>query len=330
MKESTRRVAGFWPTSKDETDRNRRSIYVFTRRSVPFPMLEVFDRASPQLAHARRDVSTTPQQSLTLFNNDVVYGWSHSLAQRATKEAARCFRVGAPRPAVPDPVLASARCEREEHRRGVPRRAGEDSWRRAAPRTAHPALRRRSPSASRSRARPEVADKDLRAARLSISPAPSRTRTSSSTGTEKVQEYKNMSNFDNQRRNFLRRSGYSLGALTVGGVIGNGGVFASVQAAEFEARQSARRETAALPGEGEVRHLAAHDRRAGDAGPVRPQAAAGKAARPGGARVLPQGRADEHAGRCRQTLGLAAQVAAVRSERLVVLRLPAEHRAARG
>ncbi len=88
MKESSRRVAGFWPTSKDVQDRNRRSIYVFTRRSVPFPMLETFDRASPQLAHARRDVSTTPQQSLTLFNNDVVYGWSESLSARAISEAA--------------------------------------------------------------------------------------------------------------------------------------------------------------------------------------------------------------------------------------------------
>jgi Protein of unknown function (DUF1553) len=88
MKESTRRVAGFWPVSKDVKDRNRRSIYVFARRSVPFPMLEAFDRASPQVAHARRDVSTTPQQSLTLFNNDVVYGWSHALAERATAEAA--------------------------------------------------------------------------------------------------------------------------------------------------------------------------------------------------------------------------------------------------
>src|SRR5690606_36024589 len=87
MKESTRRVAGFWPVSKDIRDHHRRSIYVFTRRSVPFPMLEGFDRAAPQVAHARREVGTTPQQSLTLFNNEVVYGWSHALAARATSEA---------------------------------------------------------------------------------------------------------------------------------------------------------------------------------------------------------------------------------------------------
>jgi hypothetical protein len=87
MKESTRRVAGFWPTSKDIRDHYRRSIYVFTRRSVPFPLLEAFDRASPQVAHSRREVSTTPQQSLTLFNNDTVYGWSQALAARVAREA---------------------------------------------------------------------------------------------------------------------------------------------------------------------------------------------------------------------------------------------------
>jgi Protein of unknown function (DUF1501) len=44
-----------------------------------------------------------------------------------------------------------------------------------------------------------------------------------------------MTDFNHTRRNFLRRSGYGIGALTVGGVIGNGGVFASLQAAELEA-----------------------------------------------------------------------------------------------
>jgi hypothetical protein len=87
MKQSTRRVPGFWVTSKDPADQNRRSLYVYTRRSVPYPMLEAFDMASPQLAHSRRDVTTTPQQSLTLFNNDLVYQWSHSLAARVTREA---------------------------------------------------------------------------------------------------------------------------------------------------------------------------------------------------------------------------------------------------
>ena len=76
-----------WKVSKDEHDFNRRSLYVFTRRSVPYPILEVFDPANPQLVHSKRDVTTTPLQALTLFNNETVFSWSQSLAGRVINEA---------------------------------------------------------------------------------------------------------------------------------------------------------------------------------------------------------------------------------------------------
>ena len=76
-----------WRTSKDASDHNRRSLYVFTRRSLPYPMLEVFDPANPQLVHSKRDVTTTPLQALTLFNSDTVFGWSQALAGRVINEA---------------------------------------------------------------------------------------------------------------------------------------------------------------------------------------------------------------------------------------------------
>lgn len=76
-----------WKVSKDVHDQNRRSLYVFTRRSVPYPMLEVFDPANPQLVHSTRDVTTTPLQALTLFNDDLVFGWSQALAGRVINEA---------------------------------------------------------------------------------------------------------------------------------------------------------------------------------------------------------------------------------------------------
>lgn len=76
-----------WKVSKDARDFNRRSLYVFTRRSVPYPMLEVFDPANPQLVHSKRDVTTTPLQALTLFNSDIVFGWSQALAGRVINEA---------------------------------------------------------------------------------------------------------------------------------------------------------------------------------------------------------------------------------------------------
>lgn len=77
-----------WKVSSDVKDQNRRSLYVFTRRSVPYPMLEVFDPANPQLVHSKRDVTTTPLQALTLFNSETVFGWSQALAGRVINEAA--------------------------------------------------------------------------------------------------------------------------------------------------------------------------------------------------------------------------------------------------
>lgn len=77
----------FWKVSKDVHDHNRRSVYVFTRRSVPYPLLESFDMANPQLVHSKRDVTTTPLQALTLFNSEIVFGWSQALAGRVIREA---------------------------------------------------------------------------------------------------------------------------------------------------------------------------------------------------------------------------------------------------
>jgi hypothetical protein len=76
-----------WTPSKDVHDQNRRSLYIFTRRSVPYPLLETFNMASAQEAHSKREVTTSPLQSLALLNNDVVLGWSQALAGRVINEA---------------------------------------------------------------------------------------------------------------------------------------------------------------------------------------------------------------------------------------------------
>jgi hypothetical protein len=76
-----------WPVSEDPRDHNRRSLYIFTRRSVPYPLLEPFDMASAQQVHSKRDVTTTPLQALTLINSDQVFQWSQSLAGRVVREA---------------------------------------------------------------------------------------------------------------------------------------------------------------------------------------------------------------------------------------------------
>lgn len=76
-----------WQVSKDPRDFDRRSLYIFTRRSVAYPLLEAFDMASPQEVHSKRNVTTTPLQALTLYNNDQVFSWSQALAGRLIREA---------------------------------------------------------------------------------------------------------------------------------------------------------------------------------------------------------------------------------------------------
>ena len=76
-----------WTVSQDKADWNRRSIYIFSRRSLPYPLLQNFDPANPSLAHHKRDVTTTPLQALTLFNSEIVVNWSQALAGRVINEA---------------------------------------------------------------------------------------------------------------------------------------------------------------------------------------------------------------------------------------------------
>jgi hypothetical protein len=76
-----------WQVSKDTQDFNRRSLYIFTRRAVPYPLLDAFDMSSPQQVHSKRDVTTTPLQALTLYNDDQVFQWSQALAGRVIREA---------------------------------------------------------------------------------------------------------------------------------------------------------------------------------------------------------------------------------------------------
>jgi hypothetical protein len=54
------------------SDRFRRSVYTFIKRTAPFAMFSVFDAPSGEACTARRDVSNTALQSLTLLN-DVMF-----------------------------------------------------------------------------------------------------------------------------------------------------------------------------------------------------------------------------------------------------------------
>jgi hypothetical protein len=71
-----------WPVSAKETDRNRRSLYVFTRRNLRYPFFEVFDRPDTNASCPRRPASTVAPQALTLLNSKLSQDNADALAGR--------------------------------------------------------------------------------------------------------------------------------------------------------------------------------------------------------------------------------------------------------
>jgi hypothetical protein len=70
-----------WQPSTGE-DRWRRSVYTFTKRTAPFAVYTTFDAPSGEACLARRDVSNTPLQALTLLNDIVFIEASQELGRK--------------------------------------------------------------------------------------------------------------------------------------------------------------------------------------------------------------------------------------------------------
>lgn len=60
-----------WKVSEAKADHYRRSIYLFARRNLRYPLFEAFDRPSASATCARRNTSTIAPQSLILLNSEV-------------------------------------------------------------------------------------------------------------------------------------------------------------------------------------------------------------------------------------------------------------------
>ena len=57
-----------WPVTADIQDHSRRSIYLFVRRNLRFPILDAFDKPDTNSSCSRRNRSTTAPQALMLLN----------------------------------------------------------------------------------------------------------------------------------------------------------------------------------------------------------------------------------------------------------------------
>jgi len=94
-----------WKVSEGP-DRYRRALYTFTKRTAPFAMALTFDAPSGEACVARREVSNTPLQALTLLNDTVFVEAAQALGRMLTsrpgsveERASYLFRRAVTRPA---------------------------------------------------------------------------------------------------------------------------------------------------------------------------------------------------------------------------------------
>ncbi|HVX16300.1 MAG TPA: DUF1549 and DUF1553 domain-containing protein [Pirellulales bacterium] len=73
-------LPGQWKASANEEEIHRRSVYLFVRRNLPYPLFEVLDRAETTVSCPRRNVSTTAPQALALLNSDLSLAAARELA----------------------------------------------------------------------------------------------------------------------------------------------------------------------------------------------------------------------------------------------------------
>ena len=78
---------GVWKNEEDGPAVWRRSVYVYRRRGLAFPMFQVFDLPEQNITAGARYVSTVPTQALTLLNNEFVLRQAQLFADRVKKEA---------------------------------------------------------------------------------------------------------------------------------------------------------------------------------------------------------------------------------------------------
>jgi hypothetical protein len=80
-------VVDLWPETPDPAEHARRSLYLFRKRNVRYPMFEAFDAPDTQTACPDRSVSTHALQSLVMLNSEFATGRAKALAGRLYREA---------------------------------------------------------------------------------------------------------------------------------------------------------------------------------------------------------------------------------------------------
>lgn len=80
-----------WPVSKDSADYTRRSIYLFVRRNLRYPLFEAFDKPDTNFSCPRRNESTIAPQALMLLNSKLSLDAAKALAASIEEAAGDSF-----------------------------------------------------------------------------------------------------------------------------------------------------------------------------------------------------------------------------------------------
>ena len=78
---------GIWNKDEDGSKVWRRSVYVYRKRGLPFPMFEAFDLPDQNISCGARNVSTVPTQALILLNDEFVLNQARLFAARVRETA---------------------------------------------------------------------------------------------------------------------------------------------------------------------------------------------------------------------------------------------------
>jgi hypothetical protein len=102
----TGQFRGKWVNTPEGPQAWRRGVYVYRRRSLPYPMFDTFDHPDMNVTAGARNVSTVPTQALTLLNNPFVLDQARRFADRVARDASEpiaqvdlAYRIALARPA---------------------------------------------------------------------------------------------------------------------------------------------------------------------------------------------------------------------------------------
>lgn len=121
-----------WPAVTQENDSHwRRSVYIYSKRQLLLPMLELFDAPTTTDSCAVRSESVVPTQALVLMNDEFVEEQAGYLARRALAHAgddlpravARIFEWSVSVPASPEKITQATQFVRQQQAAGADRQS---------------------------------------------------------------------------------------------------------------------------------------------------------------------------------------------------------------